>query len=74
MKAKFDITGMGCSACSARIEKGVSAMQGMKTCAVNLLTNSMECEFDGLTTDEIVAKVVDLGYGASVKLDTPSSN
>ena len=73
MKVNFDVTGMGCSACSARIEKGVSQMQGMKSCSVNLLTNSMEGEFEGVTTDEIIAKVVDLGYGASVKADTPSS-
>lgn len=66
MKEKFDITGMGCAACSARIEKGVSKMPGMTKCQVNLLTNSMEVEYDGaqLTSEQIVAEVDNLGYGA----------
>lgn len=66
MKEKFDITGMGCAACSARIEKGVSKMPGMTKCQVNLLTNSMEVEYDSaqLTSEQIVAEVDNLGYGA----------
>lgn len=67
MKKKFDVTGMGCSACSARIETGVSKMEGVKLCQVNLLTNSMVVEFDEkvLTVQGIIEKVEDLGYGAS---------
>jgi len=72
MKERFDVTGMGCAMCSSRIESGVGAMEGVKTCKVNLLTNSMECEFDGITADDVIKKVVDLGYGASVKKETPS--
>lgn len=62
----FNVTGMSCAACSARVEKAVSALEGVETCAVNLLTNSMTVE--GPATDaEIVAAVVDAGYGASPK-------
>jgi len=65
MEKKFDVTGMGCSACSARIEKGLSKMEGVKRCEVNLLTNSMVVEFEGITSQDIIDKVDDLGYGAS---------
>lgn len=67
MKLKYDVTGMGCSACSARIEKGVSKMDGVVVCNVNLLTNSMEVEFDEnkLTSADIMDRVDDLGYGAT---------
>ncbi|MGM9632189.1 MAG: heavy metal translocating P-type ATPase [Eubacteriales bacterium] len=62
---KYDISGMTCSACSARVEKAVSALDGVQSCAVNLLTNSMEVE--GSASDaEIISAVVKAGYGASV--------
>ena len=41
---KYDITGMSCAACSARVEKAVSGLEGIQTCEVNLLTNSMTVE------------------------------
>ena len=41
---QFDITGMSCAACSARVEKAVSSVEGVSMCAVNLLTNSMQVE------------------------------
>ena len=44
--AKFNVTGMSCAACSARVEKAVSGVDGVKSCAVNLLTNSMIVEGD----------------------------
>lgn len=61
---KYNITGMSCAACSARVEKAVSAVDGVTSCAVNLLTNSMIVEG---TADEtaIIAAVTDAGYGAS---------
>lgn len=67
-KEVFDITGMSCAACSARIEKGVSGMEGMEQCSVNLLKNSMTVTYDEnrLDADKIIAKVVDIGYGASL--------
>ena len=68
MKQKFDITGMGCAACSARIEKRVGALPGVEKAEVNLLANSMVATFDEnvLTTDDIIAEVVRSGYGASL--------
>ncbi len=60
---KYDITGMSCAACSARVEKAVSSLKGVENCSVNLLTNSMEVE--GSATDaEIISAVVKAGYGA----------
>ncbi len=66
MKKNYKVTGMGCAACSSRIETGVSKMDGVLNCSVNLLTGSMEVEFDTgkLESAQIVAKVEDLGYGA----------
>lgn len=66
---QFDITGMSCAACSARIEKEVSKLDGVNTCAVNLLTNSMSVEGTA-TTDEIINAVESAGYGASEKGST----
>lgn len=69
-KVSFDVTGMTCSACSARIEKGVSKLDGVEGVSVNLLTNSMTVTFDASRTGtgEIVKKTEDLGYGASARL------
>ena len=66
-KEKFAVTGMTCSACSARVEKCVSALEGMETCEVNLLTGSMQTSYDetALSTDDIVNAVEKAGYGAS---------
>ncbi len=61
---KYNIRGMSCAACSARIEKAVSAIDGVTVCSVNLLTNSMEV--DGSATEaEIINAVTKAGYGAS---------
>ena len=60
---------MTCSACSARVEKAVSKLDGTKDVSVNLLTNSMQLAYDETKTNvpAIIAAVVDAGYGASVK-------
>lgn len=63
---QFNVTGMSCAACSARVEKAVSAVAGVSECSVNLLTNSMNVEGTA-TADEIISAVVNAGYGASVK-------
>ncbi|WP_311765946.1 heavy metal translocating P-type ATPase [Clostridioides difficile] len=65
-KDYFDITGMTCSACSSRIEKNISKLDGMKTVSVNLLKNSMSVEYDDqmLTVADIVGRVEKTGYGA----------
>ena len=67
MKQKYDVTGMGCAACSARIEKGISKMEGVENINVNLLTNSMEVVFDEgvLSSKDIMDEVAALGYGAT---------
>ena len=62
---KFDITGMSCAACSARVEKAVKGVGGVNSCAVNLLTNSMTVE-GAAKTEDIIAAVAAAGYGASV--------
>ncbi|MDR1668549.1 MAG: heavy metal translocating P-type ATPase [Oscillospiraceae bacterium] len=66
----FDITGMTCSACSARIEKSVAKLEGVQSVAVNLLKNSMSVSFDESRTDSgaIADKVREIGYGASARL------
>lgn len=64
--AQYDVTGMTCAACSARVEKAVSALNNVDFCSVNLLTNSMIV--DGAATDEeIIRAVEDAGYGASLR-------
>lgn len=69
MKEKFDVTGMSCSACSSHVEKSVSKLEGINTVSVNLLTNSMQVEYDEtkLDTGKIIEAVEHAGYGASVK-------
>lgn len=63
---QFNISGMSCAACSAKVEKAVSAVDGVAVCSVNLLTNSMNVEGTA-TNAEIIKAVVDAGYGATLK-------
>ena len=69
MKQKFDVTGMTCSACSSRVEKCVRGLDGVQDVSVNLLTNSMQAEFDEkvISQDAIIDAVEHAGYGASVQ-------
>lgn len=73
-KEKFAVTGMTCSACSSRVEKCVSALDGINTCEVNLLTGSMQTAYDDtrLSSGDIIAAVEKAGYGAS-SLNTAST-
>ncbi len=68
-KETFDVTGMSCSACSARVEKAVGKVVGAENVSVNLLTNSMQVKFDEakISAAQIVDAVIDAGYGASPK-------
>lgn len=68
-KEKFDVTGMTCSACSSRVEKCVSKLDGASNVTVNLLTNSMQVEYDEkvLSERQIIDAVVKAGYGANVQ-------
>ena len=63
---QFNVTGMSCAACSARVEKAVSKVPGVTSCSVSLLTNSMGVE--GTASDAAIIKAVqDAGYGANPK-------
>lgn len=66
MKQTFDITGMTCAACSARVQKAAAGVAGVQQADVNLLKNSMEVEFDGTPeeTAAICAAITKAGYGA----------
>lgn len=68
MKSVFNITGMSCAACAARVDKAVSAMRGVQSVAVNLLKNTMRVEYDEKTVSPavIVSAVERAGYGARV--------
>lgn len=59
---QFHVTGMGCAACSARVEKAVSAVAGVTSCAVNLLTNTLVVE-GAVASADIMKAVEDAGYG-----------
>lgn len=63
---QYNVTGMSCAACSARVEKAVSSVDGVSSCSVNLLTNSMGVEGTA-TSKEIIEAVEKAGYGASLK-------
>ena len=63
---QFNVTGMSCAACSARVEKAVNAVPGVTACSVSLLTNSMGVEGSAASAD-IVKAVVDAGYGCTPK-------
>ena len=63
---QYNVTGMSCAACSARVEKAVSKVPGVTACSVSLLTNSMGVE--GTAAPEtVIAAVQEAGYGASLK-------
>ena len=63
---QYTVTGMSCAACSARVEKAVSAVPGVASCSVSLLTNSMGVE-GSATPDAVISAVQAAGYGASLK-------
>ena len=65
-KAQFDVTGMTCAACSARVERSVAKLDAVESVSVNLLTNSMVVNYDEerLSAQDIAAAVVHAGYGA----------
>ena len=71
MKQTFDVTGMTCAACSARVTKAASGVEGVEAVAVNLLKNSMEVEYDGepATLAAVSAAVDKAGYGAFPRAD-----
>ena len=70
---KFIVTGMSCAACSARVEKAVKNVEGVKSCSVSLLTNSMGVEGDA-DAQNIISAVRQAGYGASLKSEKKEKN
>ena len=68
MNKKYKVTGMTCSACSSRVEKCVEKLDGVNTVSVNLLTNSMQVDFDDnkLTEEKIADSVIQAGYGMEI--------
>lgn len=77
MKKKFDVQGMTCSACSSHVEKAVSKLEGIKSCAVSLMTNTMLVEYNDsiINADGIIDAVKKSGYGASLSdKETGSDN
>ncbi len=63
---QYNVTGMSCAACSARVEKAVSKVEGVTACSVSLLTNSMGVE-GSASPQAVIRAVQDAGYGAAVK-------
>lgn len=63
---QYNITGMSCAACSARVEKAVNALDSVEACSVNLLTSSMSVE-GSASEKEVIEAVVAAGYGATAK-------
>ena len=61
---QYTVTGMSCAACSARVEKAVSSLDGVSSCSVNLLTGSMGVE-GSATPSEVIKAVEDAGYDAA---------
>lgn len=61
---KYNVTGMSCAACSARVEKAVSSLEGVESCSVSLMTNTMAVE-GSATEEQIISAVEAAGYGAS---------
>lgn len=71
---QYNVTGMSCAACSTRVEKAVSKLDGVTSCSVSLLTNSMGVEGD-ISPEEVIAAVESAGYGATLKgADKKSAN
>lgn len=69
---QYNITGMSCAACSARVEKAVSKVPGVSSCAVSLLTNSMGVE-GSASPEAVISAVKNAGYGASLKGESAKS-
>lgn len=70
---QFEVTGMSCAACSARVEKAVEALPGIEVCSVNLLTNSLAIEGE-VSDKEIIKAVKKAGYGISPKGDAENKS
>lgn len=72
IRKTFDVTGMSCAACSARVQGAVEKLKGVKECNVNLLKNTMDVTFneDTISVQDIISIVKSVGYGASLHDNT----
>lgn len=70
---QYNVTGMSCASCVARVEKAVSKVDGVTSCSVNLLTNSMSVDGDVKSSD-VISAVEKAGYGASLKGNSSKEN
>ncbi len=70
---QFNITGMSCAACVARVEKAVNGVEGVNSCSVSLLTNSMGVE-GSADPQKIISAVTEAGYGATLKNEKSKSS
>lgn len=70
---QYNVTGMSCASCVARVEKAVNKVDGVTSCSVNLLTNSMSVDGDVKTSD-VISAVEKAGYGASLKGNSSKEN
>jgi len=70
-ECSLSVGGMSCTACARRIEKAVSALKGVKTCAVNLAAGSARIQYDPriITTDRIMGAISDIGYDPAEMAD-----
>ncbi|MEG0177266.1 heavy metal translocating P-type ATPase [Anaerorhabdus sp.] len=73
MKQTFDIQGMTCTACSSAIERKISKMEGVQSVQVNLLSNNMVVDYNGLNENDIIHAVEDVGYNASLPSKTTAT-
>ncbi|MBQ1449805.1 MAG: cation transporter, partial [Eggerthellaceae bacterium] len=73
---RFDVTGMTCAACSARVEKATAEVAGVEKAVVNLLKNSMDVTYDGSPeTLAAISEAVDkAGYGATPRVEVATGN
>ena len=69
MQEKYNVSGMSCAACQARVQKSVSRLDGVQDCTVNLLKNSMVVTYDAkaVNSGQIIAAVEKAGYGAALR-------
>lgn len=70
---QYNVTGMSCASCVARVEKAVNKVDGVTSCSVNLLTNSMSVDGDVMSSD-VISAVEKAGYGASLKGNSSKEN
>lgn len=70
---QYNVTGMSCASCVARVEKAVNKVDGVTSCSVNLLTNSMSVDGDVKSSD-VISAVEKVGYGASLKGNSSKEN